>query len=280
MPQLDRLGAIVDGLSPHIHILTAGPMAGDWPCPPAGGHAGLKLFLVLEGRVRWRGMGGEQMLEAPAVVATADRAAGHLARTGNPLPSLLCAELRFDGPAGGQVLDAFAEPLVLTLSDCGDDLRHLLGLIRAELAQARCGRGALLERAGGILLIALLRHVIARPGLGRGVLRALADPRLARAIVAMHERPAEGWTLVRLAERAGMSRTAFASAFRDQMGCTPGHYLAELRLAIAERHVARGDGLQRAAGAAGYGSPAALSRALGRRRQRLTARPSAAPAPR
>ncbi len=279
MPQLDRLGAIVEGLAPQIHILTAGPM-GAGPAHRPSGAPGLVLHLVLEGRVRWRGGGtDEQLLDAPAVVAMAAPCAGQLSGVGATPPSLLCAELRFDGPAGAQVLAAFAQPLLLTLADCGDDLRHLLGLIGAELAQARCGRGVLLERAGGILLIALLRHVIARPGVGRGVLRALADPRLARAIVAMHEGPAQAWTLALLAERAGMSRTAFAAAFRTQMGATPGHYLAELRLAIAERHVARGDGLQRAAGAAGYGSPSALSRALARRRQRLTPPPSVAPAP-
>ncbi|MCB1957938.1 MAG: helix-turn-helix transcriptional regulator [Rhodocyclaceae bacterium] len=278
MSQLDRLGAIVEGLAPQIRILAAGPLDGVWPHRPEP-YAGLVLTLVLDGSVRWRTTDAVHTLEAPAVIASAASVTAELAALDGQPPRVLCAELRFEGPASGQVLAAFERPLLLTLADSGDDLRHLLALIRSEVEQVRCGRGVLLERAGGILLIALLRHVIARPGLGSGVLRALADPRLAHAIVAMHEAPAKAWSLERLADRAGMSRTAFASAFRNQMGCTPGHYLGDLRLAIAERHIARGEGLKRAAGAAGYASTAALSRALARRRLRLTAPPSGAPAP-
>ena len=48
--------------------------------------------------------------------------------------------------------------------------RSLLALIRSELDQPRCGHAALLSRVGEILLITLLRHIIARPGLGSGLL--------------------------------------------------------------------------------------------------------------
>ncbi|MBI2308134.1 MAG: helix-turn-helix transcriptional regulator [Rhodocyclales bacterium] len=75
------------------------------------------------------------------------------------------------------------------------------------------------------------------------------------------------WRLELLAETAGMSRTAFAAAFRARMRLTPSRYLAGLRLALAEQSIAAGNGLKRAAQAAGYASPAALSRALSRRRR-------------
>jgi AraC-like DNA-binding protein len=42
------------------------------------------------------------------------------------------------------------------------------------------------------------------------------------ALIAMHEQPAREWSLEHLADVAGMSRSVFASSFRDTVGCTPG----------------------------------------------------------
>lgn len=122
----------------------------------------------------------------------------------------------------------------------------------------------LLQRAGDILFIGLLRHLIAQPRTPHGLLNGLSDPRLARALVAVHSDPQQAWTLERLAEAAGMSRTAFATHFRAVMDQTPGDYLYRLRMALARDHLARGRGLKRTAAAVGY-TPTSLSRALARR---------------
>jgi AraC-like DNA-binding protein len=122
----------------------------------------------------------------------------------------------------------------------------------------------MLESAGEILFVGLLRHLIAHPRTPSGMLNGLADPRIARALVAVHERPQTAWTLESLAEVAGMSRTAFALRFRMLMNVAPGAYLARLRLGIARREIARGNGLKRAARESGYASSTALSRALSR----------------
>jgi AraC-like DNA-binding protein len=114
------------------------------------------------------------------------------------------------------------------------------------------------------LFIGLLRHLIAQPRTPHGLLNGLSDPRLARALVAVHSGPQQAWTLERLAEAAGMSRTAFATHFRNVMDLTPGDYLYRLRMALARDHIARGQGLKQAAAAVGY-TPTSLSRALARR---------------
>lgn len=278
MPVLDRLGALVAGLAPSIGLSHSGALTEGRDCRSSE-VAGLGLHLLVAGEATLTEPADTHTLVAPAVAVLP---AGCPARLEPRAVAtrVMSIDIRFDGPAREHVLAAFARPVVLALDAIGDDLRHVLALIRGELEQPRCGREVLLARAGEILLIGVLRHVIARPGLGAGILNALSDPRLAQSVVAMHESPAEPWSLEALSARAGMSRTAFAVAFRDKMGCTPGSYLAGLRLAIAEQHIARGSGLKRAARAAGYGSPAALSRALSRRREGLRSQPSASPAPR
>ena len=114
------------------------------------------------------------------------------------------------------------------------------------------------------MFIGVLRQLVARPTRKVGGILSDADPRLARALVAIHTRPQAAWTLERLAEGAGMSRTAFARHFHATMRLPPGRYLQGVRLLIARSAVAGGRGLKQAATASGYQSTAALSRALSR----------------
>jgi transcriptional regulator GlxA family with amidase domain len=92
------------------------------------------------------------------------------------------------------------------------------------------------------------------------MLAGMAHPQLAKALVAMHETPARAWSLERLARTAGMSRSAFAAAFRTTLGTTPGDYLANFRVSVAQDLLRRGQPLARVAAAVGYGSATALSR--------------------
>jgi transcriptional regulator GlxA family with amidase domain len=95
---------------------------------------------------------------------------------------------------------------------------------------------------------------------------SLADSRIAATLVAMHERPQDSWNLEVLAALAGMSRTAFATRFKETMSISPGKYLANLRLQVAQAAVDSGKGLKGAARESGYRDVSALSRALGRAR--------------
>mgnify|MGYP003642257514 FL=1 len=94
------------------------------------------------------------------------------------------------------------------------------------------------------------------------MLAGLSHPRLRNALVAMHEEPTKTWTLEVLAERAGMSRSVFASTFRDVVGDTPGQYLQGWRIRMAQQALKRGRPIKIIAGEVGYGSEVALSRAF------------------
>jgi len=95
-----------------------------------------------------------------------------------------------------------------------------------------------------------------------GLVAGLADPRLAKAINAMHAEPARNWSLEELAATAGMSRARFAVKFRDVVGMTPGSYLSEWRLGVAQSLLRQGKPVQLVSDVVGYGSASALSRAF------------------
>jgi AraC-like DNA-binding protein len=140
-----------------------------------------------------------------------------------------------------------------------------LQLLFSETDHVRCGQQLLANRLFEVVVLQLLRWLLDHPqeaGVRPGLITGLSDARLARALVAMHDSPGESWTLERMAERAGMSRTAFANTFRDVVGQTPADYLTGWRIALAQSRLREGRPIKSLAGELGYANPSALSRAF------------------
>ena len=109
----------------------------------------------------------------------------------------------------------------------------------------------------------MLRCLLDHPeagGVPVGLLNGLADPGLALALVAMQEQPGQAWSLARMAECAGMSRSAFAALFMQEVGETPAEHLASWRLSIAQAQLRQGQAIKQIADRLGYANASALSR--------------------
>lgn len=174
---------------------------------------------------------------------------------------MVCASVAFEGGASHPI--ARALPPVVSVPLAGlTPLRSAIELLFAEAGERACGRQAVVDRVFEVVLIQLLRVLMNSHAVLNGMLAGLADPRLAKAITALHEQPDRDWTLDALAQAAGMSRTSFANAFKSTVGVTPGDYLADWRMAVAQDLLRDGRPLKQIALDVGYGSPAALSRAF------------------
>jgi transcriptional regulator GlxA family with amidase domain len=119
-----------------------------------------------------------------------------------------------------------------------------------------------LDRVSEVVIILLLRHLMDRNLVSSGLLAGLADPRLAKAINAMHAHPARPWTLDALAREAGMSRARFAHRFRSTVGQTSGRYLGDWRISLAQSLLRKGKPVKVVASEVGYESASALARAF------------------
>jgi AraC-like DNA-binding protein len=109
----------------------------------------------------------------------------------------------------------------------------LMELVRDEARHLRPGKDVILAHLLEVLLIEALRsstEISARPGL----LRGLADDRLAAAIRRIHENPAEQWTITRLAREAALSRSVFFERFRREVGASPMDYVLAWRMSLAK----------------------------------------------
>lgn len=177
-------------------------------------------------------------------------------------------QVHLEGPAAPLLMREFIQPIKLNLSDTDSALQLAVQVLWAEMKSPRCGQPAMLTHAGNMLFVGLLRHLVAHPAALSGLFSGLSDPRIAKSLVAMHTYPQRKWTLITLAEHAGMSRTLFATQFKSVMDTSPGRYLSEIRLLIAQRAVQMGKGLKKAAIESGYQDSSALSRALQRSREK------------
>ncbi|RYF04653.1 MAG: AraC family transcriptional regulator [Oxalobacteraceae bacterium] len=149
-------------------------------------------------------------------------------------------------------------------------LSRTLQILEIEFADAGIGAALMRHHLADMLLVQLLRAFSKREGRcpederRTDWIGALAHPRLGAALDAMHGEPARRWTVAALAGIAGMSRTAFAAAFRRAVGSTPMDYLLYWRMQVAEDLLERGHSAAQVAHALGYASQSAFGVAFRR----------------
>lgn len=143
-------------------------------------------------------------------------------------------------------------------------LATLVKLVGDECRASRPAREVVLARLLEVLLIEALRST-AGTAASPGLLRGLADARLALAIRRMHEIPAAPWTVAQLAREAALSRSAFFERFRRALGVAPMEYLLAWRMALAKNMLCREDvGIAEVAARVGYSSASTFSVAFTR----------------
>ena len=143
-------------------------------------------------------------------------------------------------------------------------LATLVQLVGEESRELRPARDAILARLLEVLLIEAFRSTTGTAVLP-GLLRGLADGRLAIAIRQMHESPTRPWTVEQLAKAAALSRSAFFERFRRAVGVAPMEYLLAWRMALAKDLLRRNEGgVAEVAERVGYNSASTFSVAFAR----------------
>lgn len=145
-----------------------------------------------------------------------------------------------------------------------DETGALIRVVLAEAAAKRCGVDSVLSRLGEVIFVRLIRAQLEKGTAEAGLLAGLADPRISRAIVAIHENPGRSWRNDELAETAGLSLSRFADVFHACLGRTPQSYLRHWRMTLAYQDIERGDRIKTVSRRYGYASSEALARAFQR----------------
>ncbi len=197
----------------------------------------------------------------PKVASTVPGEVRRGSRRGRPDMRLLGGWFAFDSPDSTSLV-ALLPPLVHLRGI--ERLSVLVRLVSEETSEWRPGRDLVLIRLVEVLLIEALRSTPGKDA-PAGLLRGLADARLAPAIRRMHGQLARSWTVAQLARAAALSRSAFFERFTRTMGVPPMEYLLGWRMAVAKDLLLRSDlATGEVAERIGYGAASTFSTAFSR----------------
>lgn len=269
LPQIDRLTPVLERFRVQASLFHSGPLCGHQVFDARPGRGFLHVLR----------RGEMDMLH---------REGARLARTHLSEPTLLlfpravhhefinppvdgsdftCATLDFDGGARNPIVQSLPDVIAVPLERI-DGLAATLDLLFAESDHVRCGSRLLTNRLFEVVLIQVLRWIIDHPdeaNVSQGMMMGLSDPRLAKALMAVHAAPDADWTLERMAANAGMSRSAFASAFKHATGTTPAAYSLDWKLNVAASLLRAGRPVKQVALDLGFADAPTFSRAFRRR---------------
>ena len=185
----------------------------------------------------------------------------HGTRGGRPDVRLLGGYFAFDSPDHALLVSLL--PGLFHVRGV-ERLAVLVQLVAEESNARRSGRELVLSRLVEILLIEALRSA-PTDATPPGLLRGLADARLAPALRQIHSQLARSWTVPQLAKTAGLSRSAFFERFSQNVGLPPMEYLLAWRMAVAKDLLRRHElGIAEVAERIGYASQSTFSTAFSR----------------
>lgn len=188
---------------------------------------------------------------------------------GAPNASVILIECQYDKEMIRALLSAL--PLILPEHEDQPESRFEIldvgmKLLTLESAHERMGKMAVINHWASIMMIECLRtHIESLPEATDSWLQAMKDPYLAKALAVMHNAPDRSWTIHKLAEIAGMSRSSFAQRFKDIVGMPPLTYLIDYRLRLAARYLClQQNSISRISELVGYASDSTFSQAFKR----------------
>ena len=187
---------------------------------------------------------------------------------GGELTRTMYGVVRFDDVAAQHLLALLPDIIAIDAWDdqTGGWLQSTLLFIANEAASLKPGGETVIMRLSDVVVIQAIRSWLeTSPTADTGWLKALRDPQIGKALALMHRSPGADWSVESLADRVGMSRSAFAARFSDLVGQAPLKYLTEWRMRVARsRLIDTADALSAISIDLGYQSEAAFGRAFKR----------------
>jgi AraC-like DNA-binding protein len=152
----------------------------------------------------------------------------------------VCGAFKFENQVGNPILSLLPELIHVPCVKMEGRvwLESALNFLAQEAQYPREGSGSIIGHLTGIIFVQAVRAWIESQPLGHGGwLGALRDKQISEALSLIHQKPAEPWTISKLASEVGMSRSAFATKFTSLVGDAPLTYLTQWRMNLAASYL-------------------------------------------
>jgi AraC-like DNA-binding protein len=216
---------------------------------------------ILRDNSRARAVNIEQLLACRDVLTLRHGGGGSEATT-------VCGAFTFGNQSGNPIFALLPDLIHVRREKLHSAVRlePLLKLLAHEAQTPREGSGSIIGHLTAIIFVQAVRAWIEGQPQGQGGwLGALRDKQISLALTLMHQRPAEPWTIAKLATQVGMSRSPFATKFKSLVGDPPLSYLTKWRMNLAAGYL--GDNqlsIREVAERVGYQSQASFTNAFKR----------------
>lgn len=180
----------------------------------------------------------------------------------DPMVMLICGYFR---ATYGSSIDLFAglsTPIVERFEP-GDELGSKLQAALAEISGRQVGMQAMTTAILKQVLVTLVRRSLNSTSVWLERFSILSDRQIALAFADMVARPSADHSVMALAQKAGLSRSAFMARFVRAIGCSPMVALRQMRMKrAADMLAARTFSVEQIARAVGYRSCSSFLRAF------------------
>ena len=182
-----------------------------------------------------------------------------------PSTGLICGTFEFERHNWNPLLNALPDVMVIKGEETASTaLMHtVIQSIIIETESESAGGDVVIDRLSEVLFIHIIRNHMQRTDTDSGYLAALADKQISLALACIHEHPGESWSVDSLAQKAGMSRSAFSNKFHLLVQMTPMQYVTCWRMQQAhEQFTTSNASVARIAESFGYQSEASFRKAF------------------
>ena len=181
---------------------------------------------------------------------------------------VVCGYLLSDDPLFDPALQVFP-PVFVVRPPPGPAADWVRANIDFAVEQTRIGApafGGTSSRLPELLLVEVLQlHLDTAPASTHGLVAALRDPVLSKALSLVHGAPERKWSVQGVAAAASVSRSLLDDRFRTVLGTSPMRYVAQWRMHVAQDLLASSDlSVTQVSRRVGYDAEEAFSRAFKR----------------
>ncbi|MDA7746762.1 AraC family transcriptional regulator [Psychromonas sp.] len=187
----------------------------------------------------------------------------YLQGVNNSATGILCGSFSYENTKTESLMRALPPVLVIKNDPHAQAwITPLITLIQLESSTPRLGSDILIQQFTESLIIQAVRSYINAGDFEVGILKLIADPKLTKALQAIQNEPQFAWTVDLLAKECAMSRTAFATHFKETSNWSPMEYVTWWRMQSAWSKLVAKESIAEVSESVGYRSEAAFSRAF------------------
>ncbi|WP_438969759.1 AraC family transcriptional regulator [Methylophaga sp.] len=261
---MDKLSLILNRLSVTAGVFFSGEMCGLAHFDGTEQREG-HIHLLSSGRIDVIAENGEVVtLDKPSLIFFPKPNVHRLRAKESDNATIVCASIKYGADTSNPLTNALPNMVTLSFEDDQYVEASVNGLFD-EAFHHRDGKQLLMDRLIEIVIVHLLRNIMSQDSGYQGLLAGLANKQLAKVIIELHKSPGEAWTLDSMSQLAFMSRSKFADEFRRVVGQTPGDYLIDWRISVAQSELKKGKPVSVVANEVGYENSSALSKAFKRK---------------